>query len=528
MWGHHLEQDDENYLERIMNSNNSSRTSNTIKSTAAGLVGYAVTYIATFIYRTVFIYLLGQTYLGIQGLFSNILSMLSLAELGISTAITFSLYKPIASNDKEKIKSLMHYFKIAYLIIGGLILLIGLSLTPFLDFFIKERPDIPESLILIYLLFIADTVVSYALVHKQAIIRADQKVYIISIATNACHILRDICQIIWLLIAKNYIPVLIIQILSTFLLNAYLANKANKLYPYLKDKNISKLDEESKRDITEKVKSLFFYKIGAFIVNGTDNLLISKFIGIITVGVYSNYNTLIAMIKTLTNYFIKAVTPSVGNYTATKTVKESEMLFYELNFLVFWIFSFCSAMFIGLINPFIIVWIGKDYLLDLKTVWIIILNFYLYGLHQNQLIYRNVLGLYTYCRWKPIVEAIINIIASLLFIKLFGLFGVFLGTTASFVCTSLWVEPYVLYKYYFKASVKKYALDYTVYFIYSLGVCVALYFITSKIQFRGIFGLAVIAIVCLLFHTVTFFLLFSRTKEFAACKMRVLKIFNRG
>lgn len=510
-----------------MGTKTSSRTSNTAKSMAAGLIGYIITYVATFAYRTVFIYSLGQTYLGIQGLFSNILSMLALAELGISTAITFSLYKPLADNNKEKIKSLMHYFKVAYLIIGAVIAVIGLSLTSFLDFFIKERPDIPESLVLIYFLYLFDTVISYAFVHKQAIIRADQKVYVISIATNIFQILRDIVQIIWLIIGKSFLPVLIIQISSTFLLNVYLARKADMLYPYLKERNVKKLDDETKKDITDKVKSLFFYKIGAFVVNGTDNLLISKFIGIIAVGLYSNYYTLIAMIKTLTNYFIKAVTPSVGNYTATKTIEESEKLFYELNFLVFWIFSFCSAMFVGLINPFIVFWIGESYLLDLNTVWILILNFYMYGLHQNQLIYRNVLGLYVYCRWKPIVEAIVNIVASLIFMRFFGLFGVFLGTTTSFVCTSLWVEPYVLYKYYFKNSVKKYLVDYSEYFIYTLAVCALVYFCTKILPTKGIVGLCIIAASAFLIHTVSFVIVFYRTSEFKACKSRMIGIIQK-
>ncbi len=507
--------------------NKNSRTKNTLISVATGVGGYIITYIVSFIYRTFFIYSLGKVYLGVQGLFSNILSMLALAELGISTAITFSLYKPIAQNDKEKIKSLMLYYKRAYRIIAVVVGVIGFSLTPFLSFFLKEMPNIREPIHLIYLLYVSDIVLSYFCVYKQSLMRADQKVYLISIVTNVASLIRSFLQIIWLAIFRTFIPVLLIQIFCTIAANIILAKIANKQYPYLLEKDVKLLDLETRKDITNKVRSLFLYKIGAFVVNGTDNLLISKFIGILSVGIYSNYNMIISMVNTVTGYLIKAITPSVGNYVAIKSEDEAHDMFEELNFFLFWIYSLCSVFFIALFDVFIELWLGKDYLIGQAITWVLVLNFYLYGLHQIQLIYRNVLGLYIYCKWKPVAEAIINIMASLILIKFFGFIGVFLGTTMSFVCTASWIEPYVLYKYYFHRSPLRYLRNYIIYFCYTICVCICILFIKNLYNDSGIIYFFLDAFLAVAIHTILFIVFFYQVKEFKKCWQRAKNIGSR-
>lgn len=504
--------------------NKSSRTKNTLISALTGLLGYLLTYIVAFAYRTVFIHSLGKVYLGVEGLFSNILAMLSLAELGVSTAISFSLYKPLAENDEETIKALMAYFRKFYVAIALFIAIAGTILTPFIDFFVKEPPDIKEPLWLIYLLYLASTVASYSIVYKQTLINADQKVYIVSIVQNLTTVLRSIVQMVWLITVGSFIPVLVIQIVSQLLSNYVLAIKADKLYPFLRTKPIAPLDKTVKDSISKKIKSLFLYKIGAVVVSGTDNILISKFIGIVLVGVYANYNTLLSMAKTLTNFFIKAVTPGVGNLTVTKTPTEVQRIFHELNFLVFYIFSLLTLEFAVLLNPFITLWIGSDYLLDSFTISILLINFYLYGLHQTQLIYRNVLGLYTYCRWKPAVEAVINIGASLLFIRYYGLPGVFLGTFISFMATAFWVEPYVLYKHYFKHGVKKYCVDYLEYTVFAIGIVYVCKFATNRFELSTWVSVIMMGIVLVLIHAVLVFMVFRKKQEFTASFRRIRSI----
>ena len=501
--------------------NKNSRTKNTLISASTGLLGYLVTYLVAFVYRTVFIHSLGKVYLGVEGLFSNILALLSLAELGISTAISFSLYKPLAENDKETIKSLMAYFKKFYIAIAAFIAVAGAILTPFIDFFIKEPPNIKEPLWLIYLLYLAGTVASYGIVYKQTLINADQKVYICSVIQNLTTILRSIAQIVWLITVGSFIPILVIQIVSQLLSNYVLAIKADKLYPFLRTKPIAPLDKTVNDSISKKIKALFLYKIGAVVVTGTDNILISKFIGIVQVGVYTNYNTLLLMAKTLTNFLIKAITPGVGNLSVTKTPAEGQRIFHELNFLVFYIFSLFTLEFAVLLNPFITLWIGSEYLLDGFTVSILLVNFYLYGMHQTQLIYRNVLGLYIYCRWKPVVEAVVNIGASLLFIRYCGLPGVFLGTFTSFMATAFWVEPYVLYKYYFKSSAREYCVNYLQYAVFATGVVSACKFATKSFELSTWVSVVMMGVVLVLIHAFLVFMVFRKKQEVVSSFRRI-------
>lgn len=507
-----------------MKTKENSRTSNVLKSTVAGMAGYIATYIMSFVFRTIFIHSLGQSYLGIQGLFSNILSMLSLAELGISTAITFSLYRPLAENDTITINSLMRYYKKAYGAIATVVAMVGLGLCPFLSFFVKDPPNISEPLWVIYLLYLLNTVMTYSMVYRQSLIRADQKTHIISIVTNICTICRDIVQIVWLLLFRSFLPVLIIQISFSLIANVILYTIAGRLYPYLCEKNATALDINKKKDIETKVKSLFLYKFSGFIIDGTDNLLIGKMIGIVAVGLYSNYFMLISMIKTISNFFINAVASGVGNYVATKSKEESLDFFYELTFMMFGFFSFCSVCLITLLNPFIDFWIGKAYLFDFTTVLMIVVNFMFYGLRQVQLIYRNVLGLYSYCTWKPVAESVLNIFLSVLFAKFLGIIGVFMGTAVSFMCTTLWVEPYVLFKHYFKQSVRKYALNYLTDIIFTVMTAAVCYLAISALPLSG-FALVVVGLVV---NIVVFFLLFwlcyQKKREYVSCIKRLKSI----
>lgn len=505
--------------------NSNSRTLNTIKSTVAGVGGYIITYLFSFITRTIFILTLGQTYLGIQGLFSNILSLLSLTELGLGSAIMFSLYKPIADNDTEKIKSLMQYYKKAYSIIGLIVLIFGVLLLPFLNFFVNEPPNIPESLKFIYLLYLLNSVLSYLLVYKQSLIRAYQKAHIVSLYTNIFTIARDIIQIICLLTLKTFIPTLIVQIVFTFAGNYVLSIKADKMYPFLKNVKDYKLDQNTRIDITTKIKSMFLYRIGAYVVNGTDNILISKFLGLTYVGLYSNYYILIALIKTMTGFFTTAVTPSVGNVVSTSDVKNVKKIFEELNFMTFWLYSFCSVCLYILLNHFIIIWLGKEYLLSSKVVVLIVINFYIYGIHQNMLIFRNALGLYIQAKWKPVAEAIINLIASLILMKYFGLAGVILGTTISFLTTALWIEPVILFKHYLGEGVKKYFIDYISFAITTFISSITIKFLTESIQSESIITWIKKLFICFIIHNFLIVLIYKKTNAYKDCLNRLKKIF---
>lgn len=505
---------------------NKGRTYKVMKNSLAGIGGQILAYILSFTYRTVFIYTLGQSYLGIQGLFGNILTMLSLSELGVSSTITFSLYKPIAKNDTDKVASIIQLFRNIYIIISAVITILGIVLLLNLNFFVSERPDIPESFELIFILFLCNTVCSYIFVHKQALVKADQKNYIITLYSNLFLILRNILQFAWLIYAKTYIPTLIIQIICTLACNVMLSHKANNLYPYLKQKPERKLTYVESKDIQYKIFAMAKYRFGAFVIDGTDNIIISKFVGLSAVGIYSNYLLLLSVVKQSVGLFTQALVPSVGNYAATGENNEISKLFYQIFFVSFCLYTIFTTCFFVLFNPLIKVWLGELYLFDMFTVGMIVLNFYLYGMHQGMLVFRNALGLYVHMQWKPIAEAIINLVMSILLVSRYGVVGVVIGTTVSYITTGLWVEPFVFFRIHLKTSTRLYWLKFLKYTIITLFSAIVSFIICNYVPTGGVIGLLLRLLVCLFISTMCIVAFSFRSTEFKDCTKRLFDLLN--
>ena len=304
-----------------------SRTKNTMRNVKTGAIVQLINKLMAFLVRTVFIKCLNSEYLGVNGLFSNVLTILSFAELGIGTAIIFNMYKPVADEDKEKLKSLMQLYKKAYNLIGVIVFVLGLCVVPFMNYIVKDAPNISENLILIYILFLFNTSVSYFFTYKKSIISAHQKQSIINNIDSFFYLLKSIIEIIFLFVTKNFIVYLVIQILGTILENIILSIKADKMYPYLKEKDIKPLNKDESKGIFDNVKSLIIYKFGGVIMNGTDNILISMLVNVGTVGLCSNYTMVIQAIKSVISSALNGVTASVGNLNAVGDAKQKERVF---------------------------------------------------------------------------------------------------------------------------------------------------------------------------------------------------------
>lgn len=503
-----------------------SRTENILRNTAVGLVGQLLTYLLTFVYRTVFILILGKEYLGISGLFSNILSVLSVAELGIGSAITFSLYRPLAEQNKDKIRGLMAYYAKAYRNIGLFIGVAGTSLTPFLGFFIADPPNIPH-LHLIYLLYVLSSSLSYFFVYQQSILQADQRGYLVSLRLNFFTLLRTLFQIAWLFLFRTFIPTLLLQIFFTILGNYLISRKVCVLYPYLKGIRNAHLQSKEKKEIGNKISAMFLHKIGSVVVLGTDNLLLSKFVGLSSVAIYSNYYMLMSMVSTVISQFTSALVPSVGNLTATESRETSKRVFDTVNFMNYWITSFCAVCFFTLFNPFITVWIGTEYIFGLDVVFCIVCSYYLNGMRQGVLTFRNALGLFQVDRYKPIFESVINLVASILLMQRFGAAGVFLGTIVSCVTTSLWVEPYVLFRHYFQDGLRAFWREYL---LRTLVMCLSAWTMhkISTALFDGSFlSLILLFAVSAVVPNLILILFFWKTAPFQDCLRRIMGTLHR-
>lgn len=493
------------------------RTQNSIRNVLSAMIGQLGGILVNLLARVFFLHYLNQTYLGLNGLFTNVLTMLSLVELGVGPAMAYSLYKPLADHDVERLKSHMAFYKKAYVTIGLAIAALGLAFLPFYTVFMDEVPDIPH-LNTIYLLFVANTVVSYFYSYKRSLIICDQKKYIETAVHYGAYFLLNVVQIIFLALTKNYVVFLMLQVLSTWLENFILARKADKLYPFLREKNVRPMDKTDSQVIFRNVAAMSMHKVGAVVVNSTDNILISKLIGLASAGLYSNYYTIIHPLQTITNQIFESIVASVGSLTATVKDGNVEHLmetFYDVFFFAFWIFTFCSICLLNLLHPFIeFMWLrNRGWLLDNATLYVLVLNFYLYGMRRPVLTFRDATGAFWNDRFKPIFESIINLVASILLAKPFGIAGIFLGTLVSTVTTSLWVEPMVLYHNVFYAHMRKYFARFFSYTAVGLVICVITTWLCSHVGY-SLISILPRALICLTVPNLLLLVVFYRTKEF--------------
>lgn len=435
-----------------------SRQKNSFLNMSANFLILLTNTFLSFAVRTVFIRVLGEQYLGVTSLFSNILQVLSIAELGVGTAINYALYDPLARKDYTKVSVILGLFKKIYKIVGMIIAAVGLILVPFLPTLMKGN-TVPNTLI-IYLLYLFNTVSMYFISYKDTLITADQKYYKLARIVFLSNVTIYVSQILVLVLFKSFVLYFGIQIVVTLvqriLCNILITNN----YSHIIDFNSKeKVDKEELDNITTNVKAMFFHKIGYNIVNCTDNIIISAFINVATVGVYTNYLSLTTMINSLFYSIFTSVTSSFGNLAALESKETQENVFNKLNFLAFAVFGYATLCFLVLLKPFVTVWIGEKYVLATPIIIAMCINFYLNGIKAPLDTVKEAAGIYKQDQFIPLCQAITNLILSIILVQKLGLIGVVLGTIISYLLFPFWNRPYTVYKYVFNKGCKGYFID---------------------------------------------------------------------
>ena len=489
-----------------------SRTEYSVMNTSVAFVAQISAILMGFFTRVVFTRMLSEGYVGINGLFTDILNILSLSELGVGTAITYALYGPIARNDIRKQQILMRMFRTFYRMTAGFVLVAGMCLIPFLDVLMKDRPDV-DHLVLIYLLYLLNSVVSYLLIYKKTLVDAHQMNYITVLYHNGFLILQDICQIIVLLMTGNFVLFLIVAVVCTITGNICMSKKADALFPYLKEPCHEKLPQEERQDIFKNVKAMLMHKLGDVVVNNTDNLLISSFVGVITAGIYSNYYLVIGSIRQVLEQALQGVAASVGNLGATEKSEKVSKVFDQLFFIGYWMYGFAGICLFEMLNPFVELAFGKQYLFQREIVLVLCINFFINGMRRAVLIFKESMGLFWYDRYKAIAEAVLNLGISIALVTHFGVVGVFMGTFCSTVLTSVWVEPYIIYKYRFHRPVSGFFRKYAIY----LSVMTVIWIITEEcckiIDAGALFNLFYRLLICLAVPNLLIYFFYRKTEE---------------
>lgn len=439
-----------------------SRTEYSARNTTVAMAARVAAILAGYFTRVVFTHTLSEDYVGINGLFTDILNVLALSELGVGTAITYALYKPVSEKNVEEQKSLMRMYRQFYRIVAAIVLVGGLLVIPFMDVLIKNQTQV-EHLTVIYLMYLMNSVLSYLLIYKRTLIDAHQLSYIGVMYQTVFLLIQNAVQVLVLLCTRNFFLFVSVMILCTLANNICISLKADRLYPYLREREVQELPGEEKKSIYRNIRAMLMHKIGNVIVNNTDNLLLSSLVGIVSVSKYSNYFLMIGSVRQVLNQMFQGITASVGNLGVEEGRERIRKIFEASFFMGQWMFGLAAICLFELVDIFVEISFGTQYVFTRDITLVLCLNFYFTGMRQAVLVFRDSMGLFRYDRYKSLAEAAINLVVSILLGRKMGTLGIFLGTLASTITTSLWVEPYMLYKHRLKISSRGFFLRYIQY-----------------------------------------------------------------
>lgn len=484
-----------------------------MRNMAFSMGAYIVTILLSFIERKVFVMTLPDEYLGISGVMTNILAILTISELGIGEAIMFSMYKPIKESDQEKIIALLNMYKNTYRVIVLLIAAFSTALLPFLSRLISSVGISSEEIYTIYILFVINTLVSYLGAYRRSIIIAYQKRYVISAIHGIARSIMYLLQIAVLVIYKNYLLSLWVSIISTLAESLSIYYITGARYPVTKMKRKIELPQGERKEIFRNIRAMAIHKLGGTCVTCTDNLLISWFVGVIQVGLYSNYVLIKSTIVTITQSIFTSMAASMGNL-GNEDIEYSYTVFNRIYFASSWLFGCCAVCLLCLYRQFISLWLGTNFLLDSSSEILIVISFYLTGMRQPVLMTREAFGLFWDDRWKAVAEAVINLVASIALAQAYGLNGIIMGTIISTLTTCFWVEPYILFVRGFKCSCLMFFLKYMKYtFAMLISYCIT-NFLCKYVTNISYLGFAIKIMICLIVPNTVYLVFTFKQKEF--------------
>ena len=432
------------------------RMTNTVNNIKYSFLSQIISLLLKFVSRTVFLKTLGVAYSGVSGLYSNVLGILALSEMGFSSAMTFALYKPMADNNTEKLQSLMGLYKKFYRIVAVVIAVLGICLVPFLPSIIKGGEEIGfDKLTIYYLISLLDTVLSYFVSYKYSMVYAEQKGYIHTRISTIFNTALVVLQIIGLLLFKNYVIYLCLSVVVGLIQKFYLNNYLNKRYPFLKAKRCKPLDSSDVKDIKKNVKALVLHNVGAKCIYQTDNIIISAFISIVITGCVSYYLMVIHAVNSFINTVLTSAVSSIGNVIATESKKKQKDIIDKYVFITLYLSGFAAVGFSTLLSPFVELLWGSELVLGNSVVLLLVMSVYITFQLDGINIIKTAAGIFDEDKFVPIVQAIINIVVSILLARHIGLAGVYIGTIVQAIVALIW-KSIITYKVMFKSSIYRY------------------------------------------------------------------------
>lgn len=485
-----------------------------MRNISTGFISQIIQMVLGFVSRTVFIKYLSAEYLGVSSLFSNILSMMALAEMGIASAFIYELYKPLSSKNEEQTAVVLRYFRKTYAIVGIVVFITGLLLMPFLNDIIAEKPaSITEDIRVIFLFYIVSTASSYFFSYKMSLLDADQKISVSTINNIKFLIGQNIVQIVILIFTQNFLLYVGVQILSQFLSNLYISRKVNQQYPFLSEHKHVKISPEVKNNVIKNVKAAFLTKIGGVLVNATDNVFISMFVGLALLGKYSNYVMLFGLISGFLMIIFANIKSSVAHFVINESLDRQRQLFKTLNFLNFVCFGVASLLIYFCINDFIEIWIGTAYVLTANIPLVLAINFFMLGMQNGFWTFKGAYGYFQFGKYMVLGTAAINLVLSYILGKEYGIVGIITATLIARLFTNFWYDPFIVLTKGLHQNPWKYLSRFLLYLFILCSVAGLIYGVFRVVHFALWLQLLLKFFLTLTFSFLLIFLFMKNTEE---------------
>lgn len=493
------------------------RTKNASRNMVFGIVLKIYQIAVPFLMRTAMIYFMGVQYLGLNSLFTSILQVLNLAELGVGSAMVYSMYKPIAEDDEVTICALMRLYRLYYRVIGLVIAVVGLLLTPFIPKLISG--DLPPELniYVLYLLNLAVTVLSYWLfAYKNSLLQAHQRTDVTSKVTLVTNTIQYGLQLLVLVTIKNYYVYVLVSLATQALTNIVTAIVATRMYPDYRP--VGKLPKAQVQDINHRIRDLFTSKLGSVIVNSADTVVISAFLGLTMLAIYQNYYYILTSIIGFVGIAFQSCTAGIGNSVIVESEEKNFADLKKFTFLIAWIAGFCTCCFLCLYQPFMEIWVGEDLMLGFTAVICFCVYYFIYEINQLLNTYKDAAGIWHEDRFRPLVTAIANLTLNLILVQFWGIYGVLLSTALSMLFVGMpWLLHNLFTVLFNKSRMMGYVRNLLKYVVIVVISCIACYAVSSIFHFSAWGNLVYRAAVCCILPNLIYFVIYHKTVEFAQC-----------
>lgn len=497
---------------------NTSRTRTAILNTTVSTLVYMIQLVMMMLVRVFFIRYLGKEYLGLTGVYTSLISMLSITDLGLDAVFLYLLYKPLANNQWSDVRSLLLAFRKIYRVVVSVVFIAGLVLLGLLPYILGKQAMELSGVYIIFMLYVLNTMLSYGNATNRSLIIANQRVYEVSLANMIMMVIVSLLQIIMLINFRDPVIYMVIQVLGTAIFNFFISYRARRLYPeayFLKKGHVkNSLSPEVKSDLLKNAVGGFSNRLGGVVVFGSDNILLSMFVGLSSVALYSNYTALTTAVTRIASQVSNSLVPSIGNLGVSEGNEKKQKVFFEITFVNHVFAGVVSLGFYSVANSFITLWVGRHYVLPSVTTLVIVLSLWFTLVRKPSIMFIDAFGLQWIQKWKPVVESVVNLLASLFLVLVLhlGLLGVLLGTIFSTVTTVLWYEPYVVIRNVFQVfNVRAFIMmNLKFAFIQSIALLFAK-LIVDFLNFQPLLGMVTYPIMTELFYFVLVGIMFWKS-----------------